>query len=64
MRQHKNIELCRLERLITAAGMGTVWLGGMPMDQETMVITAFPLARIVEDTVLCSRTLENCHVHA
>ncbi len=63
-RQCEIIELCRLERLVTAAGMGTAWLDGDTMDQATKSDTASVQAQTAENIGFCARILEDCHVRA
>jgi len=59
-RQYETAELCRLEQLATAARLGTVYLGGDTADRSTKGDATSVQNRITE---LCSRTLEDCHVH-
>ena len=63
-RQREISELCRLERLVAAAGIGTAWLGVNAMDRETMVNTVSARTQIFEDTGCCAQVLEDRHVHA
>jgi hypothetical protein len=58
-RQYETTELCRLEKLATAARLGTAYLGDTA-DRSMKGDAASVQARISE---LCSRTLEDCHVH-
>ena len=60
-RRDEITELCRLEKLVTAARLGAACLDGDTDDRSTRDDAASAQARTTE---LCSQTLEDCHVHA
>ncbi|MGE5242184.1 MAG: hypothetical protein ACM3NI_11110 [Bacteroidota bacterium] len=60
-RRDETTELCRLEKLVSAARLGAACLNGDTDDRSTTADAAPAQART---TGLCSQTLEDCHVHA